>query len=185
MRHGESRPNVQGIIVSNPVDGPNPEYGLTKKGRQQVLDSILVAQNRDWLDAKTIIIASLFSRAYESAEIIAKVLGSSRRVISEGALRERWFGRFEKTSNQNYQKVWDKDRLDPNHREFGVETAVQVQDRVTDLVNILECRHVNKKFLLVSHGDALQILQTGFAKVSPALHRTMKHLEVAEIRELS
>jgi len=44
---------------------------------------------------------------------------------------------------------------------------------------------LNKATLLfISHGDALQILQTAFSKQSASRHRYQKHLETAEIRRL-
>ena len=39
MRHGESEANVAGVIVSDPEQGCHG-YGLTEKGRLQVLHSV-------------------------------------------------------------------------------------------------------------------------------------------------
>ena len=41
-----------------------------------------------------------------------------------------------------------------------------------------------KIFVLVSHGDALQITQTAFAGIPPAQHRSLEHMNPAQIREL-
>merc|ERR1719414_343626 len=38
--------------------------------------------------------------------------------------------------------------------------------------------------VLVSHGDALQLLQTAFQGVSPSEHRSLPHLHPGELREL-
>jgi broad specificity phosphatase PhoE len=100
-------------------------------------------------------------------------------------LRERYFGRWDKTSNRNYEKVWADDKVDPNHTNYGVESAAHVQERTTALILLLEGDYSGKKILLASHGDALQILQTGFLGISPSLHRDIPHLNVAEIRELT
>jgi broad specificity phosphatase PhoE len=97
---------------------------------------------------------------------------------------QRWFGDWEKTGNANYQKVWDIDKSDPEHKEQNVESANDVQKRTTELVADIENEYSGKNILLVSHGDALQILQTGFKKVSPATHRELEHLQTAEIRKL-
>lgn len=49
----------------------------------------------------------------------------------------------------------------------------------------LESAYNDKDILLVSHGDASQVLQTGFQKVDPRQHRSLQHLETAEIRQLT
>ena len=54
--------------------------------------------------------------------------------------------------------------------------------RVTALVIELERRYAATNLLLVSHGDALQILQTAFARQDAATHRQLKHLHTDEIR---
>jgi broad specificity phosphatase PhoE len=59
-----------------------------------------------------------------------------------------------------------------------------VLDRATALVADLERRYSGRDVLLVSHGDTLQILQAGFARMDPAAHRRLPHLGVAEIRPL-
>ena len=100
-------------------------------------------------------------------------------------MRERWFGDWEKQHNSKYQKVWDEDVLDAEHKKFNVESAQTVQDRTISLIHDLETQHTGKKILLVSHGDALQIMQTGFLSKSPKVHRELPHLNTAEIRELT
>ena len=51
---------------------------------------------------------------------------------------------------------------------------------------ITECEtsFSGQSLLLVSHGDALQILQTTFQKEDASRHRSQQHLETAEIRRL-
>ncbi len=100
-------------------------------------------------------------------------------------MRERYFGDWEQKHNRHYQDVWDEDINDPNHKNNNVESTAEVLDRTTSLIKDLEEKYSGKKILLVSHGDALQILQTGFEKVSSSCHRSLPHLNVAEIRELT
>ena len=184
LRHGESKANVAGIILSDLEDGKKEEYTLTKKGENQVKESIVAAKNNGILGSKTIIYSSPFSRCKKTAEIAKEVLETKDEIVFDDKLRERWFGDFEKTHNSNYQKVWDVDRTDAEHKEFNVESAKEVQVRTMSLIADLEKKYKNKSILLVSHGDALQIMQTGFYKKSPAVHRELTHLETAEIREL-
>ncbi|MBO0776261.1 MAG: histidine phosphatase family protein, partial [Actinobacteria bacterium] len=67
-------------------------------------------------------------------------------------------------------------------RDNDVEPVTAVLDRTTAFVAALEREHRGRDILLVSHGDALQILQAGFAGVDPARHRSLPHLRTAEIR---
>ncbi len=39
MRHGTSRPNIQGVIVSSLEAGVSEENGLTSAGRQEAVES--------------------------------------------------------------------------------------------------------------------------------------------------
>ncbi|MGD1003317.1 MAG: histidine phosphatase family protein [Minisyncoccia bacterium] len=57
--------------------------------------------------------------------------------------------------------------------------------RVSGLIYDLEDRYVGKNILLVSHGDALQILQTFFENKPSSAHRELRHVQVAEVRKLS
>lgn len=178
LRHGESEANVQGIIISNPLNGV-PNFGLTNKGKEQVKESIL---KNKILDKNTIIYSSDFKRARETAEIVKTILKTEEIHLTE-LLRERFFGNFEKTSNTNYNLIWEKD-ADPNHIFNNVESVNNVLNRTKKLINDLEKKYQNKIILLVSHGDSLQILQTFFEKINPSAHRSLKHLNLREIREL-
>jgi probable phosphoglycerate mutase len=60
----------------------------------------------------------------------------------------------------------------------------QVMSRVTELIVDLQRRFVDTSLLLVSHGDALQILQTAFAGRDASAHRQLQHLQTAKIRPL-
>jgi len=182
LRHGKSSANEEGIIISDPKNGIL-SYGLVEEGRQQVKASAKKAKEEKVLDKKTIIVSSDFSRALETAEITREVLGCGQVIVST-KLRERNFGDWEKTHNSNYQRVWDDDIKDANHKVNNDESAQEVLDRTSSLINDLEEEYTGKNILLISHGDALQILQTAFEKVSPSHHRTLRHLETAEIRRL-
>ncbi len=179
LRHGESKANVIGIILSNPREG-TIDFGLSDKGKEQVKES--VSMNKI-LDCDTIIYSSDFLRAKETAEIAKEALGV-KTINLHTSLRERNFGNWERTSNDNYQRVWDNDKINPDHKINNVESTKEVLKRTTELISELEKEFKNKKILLVSHGDALQILQTGFLKTSPSRHREVQHLNTAEIREL-
>jgi broad specificity phosphatase PhoE len=179
MRHGQSKANAAGIIVSCIRNDRQGDYGLTELGRQQAL---AVARGCD-LPRDTIICSSDFSRARQTAEIVRAQLGAAGVVIAE-ALRERYFGAWEGSATGNYARVWAADETDSGRADGDVEPAAAVLRRTTALIVDLERRYAGRDILLVSHGDPLQILQAGFLQIDPSRHRSLPALETAEIRPL-
>ena len=187
MRHGQSEANVAGIIVSDPQIGCN-QFGLTALGQQQVIKS---ASNTSKLNQDTLIISSDFLRAKNTAETTQKILNTLQPIQYSIALRERFFGELNGKNDSQYQMVWDIDQQNPDHQKFNVESANQVVSRISALIMQLEQQYfdlhknVGQKILLVAHGDVLQLLQTWFQNVPASQHRSLPHLETAEIRCLN
>ena len=175
MRHGRSKANEKGIILSHPEDGMLPLWGLTDEGIEQVNQT---AANSH-LPEGTIVYSSNFSRAWESASLLARAKNFSLNKTE--LLRERYFGILDKKADSLYQIVWDSDDNPDNH-ENDVESPMEVQKRTSSLVLQLERKYSGKIFVLVSHGDALQILQTWFLDKPPTTHRSLPHMETAELR---
>ena len=180
IRHGNSLANQQGIIVSHPENGV-PGYGLSETGQSQVLESL--ARDKQ-LDSTALIVSSDFRRARETAEIIHQQLNSETPLCFDPRLRERNFGELELGPDNAYERIWAKDKISADNRPATVESANQVMTRVSDLIRDYENSYVDMTLLLVSHGDALQILQTAFCKQDAETHRQQLHLETAEIRQL-
>jgi broad specificity phosphatase PhoE len=175
MRHGQSMANVKSVIVSC-IDNDDPgDYGLTGLGRQQAQAAA------GHLAGDTVICSSDFARAEQTARIVAAALGLADVTVTE-ALRERCFGDWEGMSSENYAAVWAADKASPDHAEGHVEPASAVLARATAFIITLERRYSGRDILLVSHGDTLQILQTGFSRMNPGRHRDLPHLKPAEIR---
>ncbi len=181
MRHGQSEANVEGIIASDPRVGCTA-YGLTETGKKQAADSI--ASSSD-ITSNTHILSSDFLRARETAEIVHKTIRGKYPIHFTEKLRERFFGEINSLSDSHYQKVWTLDKNDPDHHEFSVESANEVVARTAALINTLENQFSNETFLLVAHGDVLQLLQTWFQGVPASEHRQLTHLNTAEIRRLN
>ena len=179
MRHGESIANQQGIIVSAAENGLSG-YGLSESGQTNIKQSLEAGV----LPQITHIISSDFKRTRESAEIAQALLQSNQDITFTGNLRERFFGDFELKHNDCYQTVWDNDAVNSAQNENNVESADAVMNRTSSLVLNLEKEFNGETFLLVSHGDALQILQAAFHKSPASEHRLLPHLDTAEIREL-
>src|ERR1700685_2142697 len=129
MRHGQSKANVAGIIVSRIESDRRGDYGLSELGREQAL-----AAAQGWrLPRDTVICSSDFSRARQTAEIVRTQLGAAEVAIAE-ALRERDFGEWEGLATGNYARVWAADATNPNEADGGVEPAATVLDRTTALI---------------------------------------------------
>lgn len=178
MRHGHSVGNQRGTIVSHPENGCGG-FGLSEQGREQVLVSL---RQDSLLDAGTVIVSSDFDRALESAAIARQSLNCRSPIETDIRLRERNFGELELCPDSAYQAVWQHDEQDPDSDYRAVESANRVMARVTGLIIDLERRFADTSLLLVSHGDALQILLTAFAGRDASTHRQLQHLQTAEIR---
>jgi broad specificity phosphatase PhoE len=186
MRHGQSKANVAGVIVSSIERDRGGDFGLSEFGREQSL----AAARGSGLPADTVICSSDFCRARQTAQIVRDYLGAPE-VIVAAALRERYFGDWDGSGTANYARVWTADETSPGtgrpgtgDGDHGVEPAAGVLDRATAFVADLERRFSGRDILLVSHGDTLQILQAGFLGTAPSAHRSVPHLETAEIRPL-
>jgi broad specificity phosphatase PhoE len=179
MRHGQSKANAAGIIVSSIEHDRRGDYGLSERGRQQAL----AAARGCGLPGDTVICTSDFSRATQTAQIVREHLGVQEVVIAK-ALRERCFGEWEGSATSNYARVWAADETDRGQADGDVEPAAAVLDRVTAFIADLEQRYSGRDILLVSHGDTLQILQAGFLRIDPSRHRSLPELRTAEIRPL-
>ena len=180
LRHGQSIANQQGIIVSHPDNGLNA-FGLSEFGVSQIERSLRESTE---LGPDTLLLSSDFRRALESAEIAQRSLQCRRPLETDPRLRERFFGQYEMTADKNYDAIWEVDAIDADSERYGMESANQVTDRVTTLIADCEQRFSGEIILLVSHGDALQLLQTAFLKQDATRHRLVEHLETAEIRRL-
>lgn len=177
MRHGHSQANQQGLIISSPEYGLTG-FGLSAMGHEQ-LDGLLA----DWRWAiPTRILHSDFRRTTETAERIAQHF--DLLLEAEPRLRERHFGTFEGKGDDVYREVWARDAQDPSHRHAGVEAVAKVAARTSGLIADLERRHSGETFLLVSHGDPLQILLTALEGGPLSRHRDRESLAPASITPL-
>ena len=179
LRHGHSVANQQGLIVSDPEVGID-DFGLSGRGNDEVrsIAEEEIGQLRD----VSRIYASDFLRSRQTAAIVSEVLGVP--VEYSPMLRERRFGDWEGTSNENYRRVWARDAEDASHSQWNVESVAAVAERMTDLVTEIEQRGGSEKYLLVSHGDPLQILIAAAEGIDLRLHREIDPLETAELRRL-
>ena len=185
VRHGESEANVARLISSNPQIG-GQTHGLSSNGRKQVEENTkLFVENHP---GKTyVIVSSDFRRANETATIVIENLSNAKLKIQiDTRLRERFFGTYDGTSDENYPIIWKNDEENPQKNiDELVEPVESVRERTTSLIKDLEEKYEDQIIFLVSHGDSLQILQTAFERIANAnQQRSLKHLERAEFRPL-
>jgi probable phosphoglycerate mutase len=185
VRHGESEANVAHLISSNPELGTKI-HGLSPNGRNQVSENTKLFLENHPEENSFVIISSDFRRAYETAEILATNLPNKLKIQIDQRLRERFFGIYDNTSDENYHLIWKTDEENPmKNVDDQVETVESVRKRTTELIRELEETYDNQLIFLISHGDALQILQTAFERLPNAnQQRHLKHIERAEFREL-
>ena len=149
MRHGQSKANARGIIVSRIENDQRGDYGLSELGRQQAL----AAARGCGLPGNTVICSSDFSRARQTAEIVRAHLGAPEVVIAE-ALRERCFGDWEGSATGNYARVWAADETNPGYAGGNVEPALAVLDRSTAFIVDLERRYSGHDIFWSPRGHA-------------------------------
>ncbi|HTR90341.1 MAG TPA: histidine phosphatase family protein [Trebonia sp.] len=194
MRHGESKANVAGLIVSRIETDRSGDYGLSDRGRLQAAEAARCCD----LGAQTVIRSSDFARAWQTAQIVRERLGAAE-VVAAAELRERNFGELDGSPATGYTRVWAADRADEGADDGadagvasaargpvpdGVEPVTAVLDRTVALITELERLHTGRDILLVSHGDTLAILAAGFLGVAPSQHRSVPAFGTAEIRPL-
>ncbi|MEO1618923.1 MAG: histidine phosphatase family protein [Planctomycetota bacterium] len=179
LRHGQSEANALGRIASSPGIAV-AQFGLTEKGRDQI--AVSIDQHRNQLAGVDQVFCSDFRRTRETAEIAAVLLDAT--VNESILLRERSFGMFDGQSDQKYQVAWSADEEDATHRKWDVESVASVADRMCGFVRELDQSGDGNTYLIVSHGDPLQILLTSALGRDLRQHRQIEPLATAELRPL-
>lgn len=181
LRHGESRANVEQIVVSRPGPRAFEWASLTDLGRQQAEET--ARSNR--MPSDTLLITSDFARARETAQIAAEIWGTGP-VRIDTRLRERDFGSLEDGPAARYDEVWAADSEDRGWPD-GVETPHGVAARTRALVESLigDPEGEASEIVLVAHGDVLQIMEAWMKGLDPSQHRSLPHLRNAELRPLT
>lgn len=179
-RHGESRANVEDVIVSTLENGKSA-YGLTRRGIRRVRKTAIGI--RSAIERGAILFTSPFLRCVESAQIVAEELSIPHVVVTD-ALRERNFGRLEKKGAHHYARVYAVDAMRPRRALKGAEGVAAVRHRVAGFITHLERTYRGKMIILVTHADVGEILQATLFGLGPEAHRKLPKLKKAECRPL-
>jgi isoleucyl-tRNA synthetase len=146
VRHGESENNVLGINIS---DLKNDKYNLTEKGRNQVE----VSAEKIKEDGIDLIFSSPFLRTKQTAGIIADQLKLDIKINED--IREVECGELEGKEYQDVEDYFDTPLP-------GGESLQEVEKRMIFFIKKLEKEFVDKKIVIVSHGDPLATLKSYF-----------------------
>ncbi|GJJ71108.1 hypothetical protein EMPS_03458 [Entomortierella parvispora] len=185
-------------------------FGLSDRGRGEVKESVaslleyILQSTSSGTTSQIRIVASPFLRTQHTAHLIHESIQQKSlefdqltvkgEIETDKDLRERFFGEFELAtpSDNIYDQVWIEDSRNPFHRSFGVESVNEVTERATGVVRRVESEEqtgqesaVKTWVILVSHGDALQILQTAMKGWSGDRHREVEHLNTANWRHVA
>lgn len=181
LRHGESFPMREGVIVSDPTRGQMARWSLTLEGERSVIRTARTVKRLQLLTREVVVLTSPFSRTVRTAEVFSSTFGCAPPIIVP-ELRERWFGFWNGTVDASYAKVWERDKAVSSHTERGVESTELVLARMSACVRSCEYYYAKKDIVLVSHGDPLNILGCEFRDESPKYHRFRSPLKPADFR---
>jgi probable phosphoglycerate mutase len=149
VRHGQSEWNVLRL-----TQGQTSHPPLTALGREQAAQAaaLIAADASARGRAVDTIVTSDLTRAAETAEILAEVLGAP--VHRDVRLREQHLGDLE---GRGYDETWaaaeDIDWTDPTQPIAGGESLMDVYERMAAALDDVDPAAVT---VLVSHGDAIR-----------------------------
>jgi 2,3-bisphosphoglycerate-dependent phosphoglycerate mutase len=166
MRHGATKPNLEGLRCGGDLDVP-----LTPIGREQVL---VAAQHLSAQDLKLhAVVCSPLKRTVESAQIVARVLGGTPIDIEEG-FRERLLGSW------NMQPVEDtEDAMRAGVTPPGGEPSRDFGQRVLAALRRTAQRHGSRRVLVLGSKGVARVLRETLPEASPAaMHAAARNAEL-------
>ncbi len=181
FRHGESTANAAKLIASD-LKGLGGTAGLTDVGHVQVRQSARnLLQTLPQIETGYAIFCSPFKRTIQTTLEIRTVLGIPKTSKEDDRLRERFFGKFEGKSAENYEKVWERDRAEKSVSDWSVEELADVQARTQSLIKEVQG---DMPVILVTHGDVASNIIATYNKEPLSKHREVGGMQTAEFRIL-
>ncbi len=157
IRHGQAEHNVKNIL-SGVFDGP---YHLTDRGKEQVVAAVQKVKSLKL--SPTVLYASPFVRAQESAALMSKELGLDASLIkSDERLREVGFGDFNGSEAKVYHE-WRKG-IAPAEQLYARipngESYADIRSRVGAFLYEADAAHENAVILVVGHETPLWMAES-------------------------
>ena len=169
IRHGQTDWNKKGIIQGQ------KDIELNSVGIKQAKEKIKEFNNLNF----DLIISSTLKRAM----LTAKTISSEKEtpIIYDDRLRERCFGDYEgKNADFNEDYLYD---IKTNIKENNIESAKELYDRVSSLLNEIKEKYKKEKILLVTHGGTTRAIEAYFYGVNEKNVMPPETIKNCEIRE--
>lgn len=165
MRHGETLFN-QLKKVQGACDSP-----LTEKGIQQA------RRAKDYFKENNIAFDHLYSSTQERASDTLEIVSGSQNYQRLKALKEMGFGSFK--GEQQFLQPQGQEYFDSFYLQFGGESMVQVQTRMTKALHQIMEQDDHQTVLAVSHnGACISFLQTIWQKEKQDLVRVFPNCAI-------
>lgn len=171
VRHGQSEANSLGV-----ASGGELETLLTDNGRAQAKKTGIMLKDKK----VELIVSSPMKRAVETAEIIAKEIGYSDKIVTNPMFTERMFGIYSERPDEEYMKAVLGDG--PLHK--SVEPVEVMHERVTKGLEWLK-KLKAQKILVVSHGGVSRMLRLMHQNLPHSHMYKLERLDNASIYEFS
>jgi broad specificity phosphatase PhoE len=181
LRHGQTiyQTKKKDLIYPPPELDHIP---LTKIGKKQI-EEVAKKLKKEKID---FIYSSDMLRTRQTAEIVAKNLGIKKINFSErlrdinmgvyhGRKKEEYYFHFPRFSKKRFLKA-------PKNGE----SWTKAQKRMLDFLKEIDKKHKGKKFLIISHGDPLWLLEGGVKKWSQdrlLSEKKLNYIKVGQLRE--
>ncbi|MGO9606068.1 MAG: histidine phosphatase family protein [Candidatus Binataceae bacterium] len=148
VRHGESEGNRIRHFTNS------PDAAITELGRRQAYEAALRIKS---LFKPTLIFASPYYRARETARIIAEQVGAPIEI--EQDFREQSLGQL---AGKPYDLVRDDPNFKPDRswewRPAGGESQEDVRIRIAPVFDRMAREHGDRELVIVSHGGVMRAL---------------------------
>jgi 2,3-bisphosphoglycerate-dependent phosphoglycerate mutase len=178
IRHGETAWNVDTRIQGQ------LDIGLNDLGHWQA-SRVAMALQDEPIEA---IYSSDLSRAFDTAQAIAKRANPPLAVTPDVGLRERHFGHLQGKTWADIESEWPQDAKlwrgrDPHWSPEGGESLTVLRARISQCVNQLAAPHTGQSIVLVAHGGVMDVLYRLATQQDTQAPRTW-HLGNAAINRL-
>ncbi len=174
QRHTEALHNVKDIVASGPKGKIEP---LTEKGKKEAIE--IAKKLKGKID---VIYSSPYKRALELAKEIGKA--SDIKVIVDKRIEEANAGIFNEKPTKEHKAFFDSPSEEFTKTPPGGENLTDIKKRVFGFIREINKLHVNKRILIVSHGDPLWMMEGAMKNFSNEEMLAMDYIRVGESRKV-